>query len=381
MALGALAGAAGAAGAAGGSTAATIGTIASGTASLMNASGLFRASLKKQARYAKDMANYNDAIADQNAKDAWERQKELNQIQYEQNSYPTLMKQLEEAGLNKSLALGSASAGGQGSGGSVQSAGGGTGEAVDIAPLVNAQSMGLTGLGTQITELAKMQAEIDLAKSQAEKNRAEAKSVTGEEGTVGASEIAKNLGQVGLMESQKKVEEANAEYQNIQNRIATATEDEQIELMMNAIEQSRNAIDLTHEELKRSRIDTTIKSRTMENVIKEQAWNAASAMANAYKIKADTEAIATQLAQGWAEIAVAKDANEVQRAQTEMYRKVSNMMAKVSQRNADVDYNKALALGRAMVYGSVAGGLAGGVGMGAAKSWGTWQPKMAPIGF
>lgn len=374
--------AAGAAAAAGkASTVANVAQAVGGVASTLGATGLFRASLRKQIQANKELAEYNDWISDVNADKAWERQLMLNQIQYEQNSYPTLMKQLEEAGLNKSLALGSASGGGQGGGSPAPMAAPMGAQSPDIAALSNAGSMGLTAGGGMVAELAKIAAEIKVAESAANKNNAEADSIRGEEGTVGESQIAKNMSDIGLNKSAEALNNANKELATFEQKINNATETERIEMVKNQLSIQRMAYDTSLQELRQAEVETDVKRKTAQNVIIEQAGRAAQAIAAAYKIEREIDYMGEQIAVAWADIANAKDANELRDKERKANIKIQNMFGEITQRGQNLQLMGTERMAEAIVYGNVAGGIAGAAGAGAVKNMPTWANKIPQIGF
>lgn len=117
-------------------------------------------------------------------------------LQYEmwqKTNYPAQMAMLKEAGLNAGLLYGQSGGGGTTTG----SQGGGSaqgGSAPNMMPME---------LGAMISA-AKAGAEIEMMKAQAKKAEAEGDSIRGEEGTVGASQIEKNLAEV--LNTQSKTE-------------------------------------------------------------------------------------------------------------------------------------------------------------------------------
>ncbi len=113
---------------------------------------------------------------------------ELQMKTWTETNYPAQMRMLEEAGLNPALIYGTGGEGGKtGSqtGGSAQGGSAPSPQQLDIG---------------NILQSAMIASQIEVAKSQAEKNKAEAASIRGEEGTKGQAEIA-------LKGSQKNVED------------------------------------------------------------------------------------------------------------------------------------------------------------------------------
>ena len=116
-----------------------------------------------------------------------------HELQYEmwkKTNYPAQVAMMEEAGINPATLYGNSGAGGTTTG----SQGGGS-AASGNAPAPQPILMG------EAIKAALAASQIKLADSQAEKNKAEADSISGKEGTVGSSQIKANLADVLNKES------------------------------------------------------------------------------------------------------------------------------------------------------------------------------------
>lgn len=125
---------------------------------------------KKQAQLNREAANHSHYLNEQSAQNAHARAMQMNQVVYEQNSYQNLMKQLEESGLNKSLATSNGAGGGGGSATSGAQAAGVSTEPVNLAALgqnkINSMAMSL--------QMAKVGAEIEVLRADAKQKEADA---------------------------------------------------------------------------------------------------------------------------------------------------------------------------------------------------------------
>lgn len=326
-----------------------------------------------------DAAMINFKYGEQ-AADAAMRRAEDMYNKYE--SYSAQRQQMEAAGLNPALMYGMGGSTGQ-SVGSGQQGGGAAGTAEPM----NQASMMIAAAEQRSVSLEQqmISAQIENIKADTREKNTNADSTGGKDGTVGASQIAKNLADAGLSKAATANEEADTALKKFQQKVNDLTEAEQVEELKNAVILSRNAVDISHQELRGAKMDNDIKSANMQNVVTEQAYRTAQAVALYYKIEAETDAIAETIAQGWAAIANASDANEVQRERIDMDRKISNYLGGIQQRGQDIDqrerhYNTDR-ISKAIVYGNIAGSLAGGLGSGAAKMIGGWQSKIPTIGF
>lgn len=144
------------------------------------------------------------------------------------------VKQLEQAGLNPALMYQSG-----GPGGTTQGQPGGGAQAGD-APNVQNLPMDIGNL----LQAVKTKAEIDLIKSQAEKNKTEAGSLRGEEGTVGASQIQSNLAEALNKEQLARVNELKGD-------ILKASKDDQIEYYAERLENLIEDTDLKYDQRKK----------------------------------------------------------------------------------------------------------------------------------
>ena len=179
---------------------------------------------------------------------------EANNAQYEmwrKTNYPAQVGMMNKAGLNPALMYGLGGGAGTtaGSVGAGSAASGQAPQPMDISNSIQA---------------AVQTANIELAKSQAEKNRAEAESIRGEEGTKGAAEIEKMIAETNtewqkqwLVKAQTAVQQTEfykigeiIKGLEIDNNINEATKEEQKQVIIN--EAISSALD---DELKRSNID------------------------------------------------------------------------------------------------------------------------------
>lgn len=124
---------------------------------------------KKQENSNKEMANHSYELGEKAARNAYQRQKEIWELQNKYNSPENQRKLMEEAGLGVGLMYGSGTgAQGQGSFGNAPQGTGGTAQAINRAE-IQAQSL----------NAMKVKSEIDVNESVAERNKAEAEKTSG----------------------------------------------------------------------------------------------------------------------------------------------------------------------------------------------------------
>lgn len=173
-----------------------------------------------------------------NQKHLNEQGHELQMKAWRDTNYPAQMAMMREAGLNPGLMYGMS-----GGGGTTTGSQGGGGAAGGQAPAPQPMELG-TALNAAMT-----QANIELAKSQAEKNKAEAASITGSEGTVGASQIESNL--AGALNQR-----VQAELNRIGVEIGKATMQDQIDMAHYNVERIIKENNLTDEEAEKVKAET-----------------------------------------------------------------------------------------------------------------------------
>lgn len=247
--------------------------------------GLFRPSVKKVERSNKRMAEFNMALNERAAQRAHERTLELNKLTYEQSSYQNLMKQMEESGLNKSLAMGSAGATGGGSGSSNQGAEAGAvhAEAPNIAGLVGAgaQSMAV------VPQLMLAMSQKNALDAKAELDRAEAKKIGGVDTDLAKTQMTGILANVRLTQAEEENtrirsvgQKLDNDYQTILNGMKEATAPSEIKLVQNQVEDFHYRWGLMAEQVNNLKADTetknTLRNGTL-NVLKAQTIEMLSA--------------------------------------------------------------------------------------------------------
>lgn len=269
---------------AGSTVAKEVGQAAASSAAASAVGGLFRPSVKKLTKQAKEMALFNDEINRRNAQEAYERQLELNQIQYEQNSWQNQVKQLEEAGLNKSMMLGgggtTGTGGGAGQGASTPQAQAATGQAPDT---VGAYAVGNQAMGMAL-QMQMMEAQKEAMKAQANKDNADADSTRGVEGTTGSATIKKLIAEVDNLEVQKKLTETSNRIAEIDEEIKSKSKEDIIDTIGYEMENVRKEFELLDNQIKRDNLDTELygeyKNLQLENMFADVVGKYATAEMN-----------------------------------------------------------------------------------------------------
>jgi hypothetical protein len=208
---------------------------------------------------------------------------------WEKTNYPAQMKMLREAGLNPGLLYGQSGGGGTTTG----SQGGGS------AASGNAPSPQPMELGTAL-QAALTQSQIKLAESQAEKNKAEASSILGEEGTIGSSQIKSNLAEALNKETMAKLHQLSLE-------IGQETKQDQIDKVFHEVEGIIKNNNLTDEQI------LLVQQNVAATAVKMQLDKA-----NINLSQQQAKKIADDIIRGWKEldakllqITVQNDANKL----------------------------------------------------------------------
>lgn len=255
---------------------------------------------------------YNEQMAKNNQ----QRNKEL----WDYTNYENQKKHIKAAGLNPALMYG------MGSGGGV-SANGAQGQGV-TQPTDRSVEMGLKqqGLGLQLASIA---SQIDLNKSQAEKNEAEANKIAGVDTRAQEANIDNLIAQTsnekvkkGLILGQIRVADAEEE---LKRNMADWTKDKADETRWN-IKSLQKGIDKLAEEINGMKLDNELKKRTIDNKVKESSLTLQNLMAEILlkgsqkKVNEEqAKAIPQQILQGWEDLVKKGKALIIQREQTEAY--------------------------------------------------------------
>lgn len=258
-----------------------------------------------QNRYNEQMAKNNQ----QRNKDLWDYTNYENQKQH-----------IKNAGLNPALMYG------MGGGGGV-SANGAQGQGV-TQPTDRSVEMGLKqqGLGLQLASIA---SQVDLNKSQAKKNNAEAEKISGVDTRVQEATIDNLIAQTsnekvkkGLILGQIRVADAEEE---LKRNTADWTKDKANETLWN-IKSLQKGIDKLTEEINGMNLDNELKEKTIENKVKESALTLQNLMAEILlkgsqrKVNEEqAKAIPAQILQGWEDLTKKGKALIIQKEQMEAY--------------------------------------------------------------
>lgn len=205
----------------------------------------------------------------QDATTAFQRQQELmsqnveHQRNLRQTAFQDTVKGAKDAGVNIGMALAGGALGAQGAGGvaapEASAASSPSGAQADMAPI------DLAGLGEIASRVELNKALADQARSNAAEKRGEtAPSQVSMEQTrqnIAESQERVNtmLVQQGLITAQTKNTESQTTWQDIQNKIAEATSDEQIQQAMLQTSKLENEIKLLLEQIDGSKIDNQNK--------------------------------------------------------------------------------------------------------------------------
>lgn len=255
---------------------------------------------------------YNEQMAKNNQlrnKDLWDYTNYENQKQH-----------IKNAGLNPALIYG------MGGGGGV-SANGAQGQGV-TQPTDRSVEMGLKqqGLGLQLASIA---SQVDLNKSQAKKNEAEANKIAGVDTKAQEANIDNLIAQTsnekvkkGLILGQIRVADAEEE---LKRNMADWTKDKAEETRWN-IKSLQKGIDKLAEEINGMKLDNELKERTIDNKVKESSLTLQNLMSEILlkgsqkKVNEEqAKAIPAQILQGWEELTKKGKELIIQREQMEAY--------------------------------------------------------------
>lgn len=264
-----------------------------------------REMMELQAKLNQQQAQYNQGLA----KDMWNY-----------TSYPNQVRKMEAAGLNPALLYGMGGQGGSTSGAG-QASGVGLSDAKGMQTGIAIQGMGL--------ELANLASQIDLNKSQAEKNKAEAKKTAGVDTEAQKATIDNLIAQTsnektkkGLILGQIRVADAEEE---LKRNMADWTKDKADETRWN-IKSLQKGIDKLTEEINGMKLDNELKEQTIDNKVRESSLTLQNLIAeillkgSQQKVNEEqAKAIPAEILQGWEKLVKEGKALINQREQTEAY--------------------------------------------------------------
>ena len=239
--------------------------------------------LGKQAQINREQALYNHNLA----KDMWNY-----------TSFENQKRNLQNAGLNPALLYG---IGGQGG----STAGAGQAQGVQ-QPNTTGTMAGLQGqaMGLQLGNLA---SQVELNKSQANKNNAEAEKIKGVDTEVQKATMENIIAQTSNEKIKKGLIYADTRFKDAMEEVTRAKVDEigwNIKNLMKSLELADRNIQATD-------LDNELKERTMESNVKQAEETLKNTMADTLvkfsqgKLnKVQAESIAEQVKQGWSSIGV-----------------------------------------------------------------------------
>lgn len=245
---------------------------------------------------------------------------QFNKEMWDYTNYENQKKHLEAAGLNPALLYGM-------SGGGGATAAGAQGMSAGIA---SGHEMGIKqqgrGMGLQAAAIA---SQIDLNKSQAEKNRAEAKKTSGVDTNLQNANIDYIIAQTSNEKIKRGLILANTRLLDAQEELQRTTVDytkqktDEIRWNIKLIEKEVNRLS---KEIDGLDLDNQFKKETLQNRIKQTALVLQQAIADiALKSSqgrlndAEAKAIPEKILQMWAEIGIKQEGVEISREQVENY--------------------------------------------------------------
>lgn len=245
---------------------------------------------------------------------------QFNKEMWDYTNYENQKKHLETAGLNPALLYGM-------NGGGGATAAGAQGMSTGIA---SGHEMGIKqqgrGMGLQAAAIA---SQIDLNKSQAEKNRAEAKKTSGVDTNLQNANIDYVIAQTSNEKIKRGLILANTRLLDAQEELQRTTVDytkqktDEIRWNIKLIEKEVNRLS---KEIDGLDLDNQFKKETLQNRIKQTALVLQQAIADiALKGSqgrlndAEAKAIPEKILQMWAEIGIKQEGVEVSREQMENY--------------------------------------------------------------
>lgn len=231
---------------------------------------------KKRARQQLDMQmKLNDAAnksnyewGEKSAANAFDRQMQLYERTYQDESFANKRKQMEEAGLNVGLMYGGggASGGGAGSTSSVAQGGAGGAQAGQASSETDRQ-MAMQQQTALSLQAAKLQSEIELNKANANKLNADAGKQPTEIEEMGAN-IASKMQDVENKKIQAEGQKLDNELKKMEVTVNTYTMGGRIDGILAAADSAKHKANILLEQLDQEKVNTEVKQKTKQDVIR-----------------------------------------------------------------------------------------------------------------
>lgn len=260
---------------------------------------------QKQQEYQLELMSQSDKYTKENVERAVAAQKEL----YEYTGFASKVRQMKEAGLNPGLIYGMGASGGGGVTGNTAAPAGPQGSAPNMAGF-RQNAIAQQGMALQ---LQKLQSEIDVNKSIAEANRAEATMKSGVETEVKQAEIESIKTTIQNVATQTKSEELKQDgirlenaFKKIDLKIADKTIEDKISAIQSDSDRAYYSMMSAVGEMKSSLAKGTIDVATINTAIEQYNANlkktitdALLAQKNTQKSDAEISQIFNKIQQDW----------------------------------------------------------------------------------
>lgn len=229
----------------------------------------------QQVGMAQRVGQLNFDFNEQAANNAHNRQMEMYERTYQDNSPANRVKQLEEAGLSIGLMYGGAA--GTGGMGQVSSAPQGAG-AQGIQPKLSSvtdRQMAKTQTAALALEIGKTASEIDLNNSIATKNQAETQKISGVDTEVGKAQYKSITAATENTMLEAQGIKLDNQFSEMRNEIKSATKEKEIASISNKADQAYGEMLQMINKVEEGNIDLEIKKQTKESIIESYDANLA----------------------------------------------------------------------------------------------------------
>lgn len=263
---------------------------------------------KKNAQRQRDMMSYgaslNHKYGEEAAEAAFQRQKEMYERSYQDQSYQNKVQQMKDAGLSIGLMMSGGAAGQGGGAGSTsqQAQGGGAGGQQGRVSTAAEEQQAMNQSLAMGLQMQKTRAEIDVLKADAEQKRADATKKSGVDTQLAETNITKALEEIESTRVKREGQQLQNQYDQVRNEIQNATKDDQIGAIKVGVDKLNTEWEILDEQLAQEMNRTDISDETVDTIIKTQKQQLANLTAEtvvkyaqADNIKRDTQAIGQQI--------------------------------------------------------------------------------------
>lgn len=278
-----------------------------GISGAATANSNYKSQVKTQKELMGLQYNYNEKAAEE----AYRREKEMYQRTFEDSSYATQKKRMEEAGLNVGLMY-SQGAGGAGGAGHVGGGTQGSGVSAASAPDAMRKSEMIAQAGMGIQQAAATAADVNLKEAQARNLDADTAKKAGVDTAEAESRIALNWQTMQNLIGEAEGQRLQNEFDSIRNDIKNQSKEWEINEIYYRADEMFQKAEKAYEEKLQAVEDTARMQETTKDFVEQMALMTKQMIIDVIQKEANVELTRNQIAEIWANIRLKEEGNEIE---------------------------------------------------------------------